>query len=702
MNKQKLSAIPRPELTEKQKEMVLLVPHMSYLVTAERKEISGEDTLIMNFFQYEKKKLSPAFRTFCQKDDYISQDLKVKNTKWKTGAINYLTGYMYWYRKSGNIVIASVEERKTILDFLYEFKERHHVKDYMRYVPYSDGTVVDSEIEDRIDEYQNQIKEWKLEKKHKKLMDEIDEQMKKFGEIPQDYDSFVENTVFDDEHYIFYSREKSEAYCTRCKLTYEVSKKGYLRHKKIPIWNDVDKVKHNHMVCCPHCGKYIMCKSEGISRGGLYKIEWSVLIQKYGEEALIRYFCHSKDFRKDYRNPVIQTNELYRTVHTEQRSRDYMMDRFMSTNIVRWCNYRERSYGWSTPSEEIVPRRATLYNTDLNEAVQGTCMKYSALDLYINKVVKNSNDLSKPWCIDWYFNSYRKMPYLEQLLKVGFFRMTQQILEEHNAPEFKAGKSIVETLGINRIQFKMLMNLKNPDVRDLEILKYAGTIRDEDFRTLRNIPDSGYLEMYKKYIDLMEYTSLHKIMKYFEKAKLVGKENNYFDYIRWIKELGYDMRNEFNLYPKHFQKSHDDKSKEYQAYQDKKKREEMKRFNTIIEQMKNDKSEISAFNLHYKDLFIRLPVDAKEIRNEGQMLHHCVGNYIERVAKAETLIFFIRKESNPEKPFFTLEWKGSVVQCHGMKDCDPTDEVNEFIKVFTAKMLEYEESINAKKRRKAG
>ena len=112
MDKRALSAIPRPALTDKNKEMPLLVPNMCYLATAERREVSGTDTLIINFFRNDKTELKPEFRTFCQMDDYISQDLTTEKTKWKTGAVNYLTGYLYWHKDSGNIVIASVEKGK--------------------------------------------------------------------------------------------------------------------------------------------------------------------------------------------------------------------------------------------------------------------------------------------------------------------------------------------------------------------------------------------------------------------------------------------------------------------------------------------------------------------------------------------------------------------------------------------------------------
>ena len=273
--------VPRPVITEQHKEMLLLVPHMSYLVTASRERVNGTDTLIMNFFHAENKELKPAFRTFCQEEDYITQDLTVKNTKWKTGAINHLTGYLYWYKKSGNIVMASVEDRKTVMQFLCEFKKKYNLKDYVRY-----GSTTDTEVEDRIDEYQDKIKEWRLEKKHSKEKDEIDQQMMKFSDVPTDYEEFVRNTVFGNENYIFYSTAKGRAYCTSCGKEFELTKDKHLKHKTIAVWNNRDTVKHNRSVVCPFCNKLLQCKSEGLSRQSLFAIQWSVLVQKYEEDCL--------------------------------------------------------------------------------------------------------------------------------------------------------------------------------------------------------------------------------------------------------------------------------------------------------------------------------------------------------------------------------------------------------------------------------
>ena len=56
-----------------------------------------------------------------------------------------------------------------------------------------------------------------------------------------------------------------------------------------------------------------------------------------------------------------------------------------------------------------------------------------------------------------------------------------------------------------------------------------------------------------------------------------------------------------------------------------------------------------------KEYLIRLPVDKNEIVKEGLELHHCVGSYAERYETGDTTIMFLRKKSEPDKPFYTIE-----------------------------------------------
>ena len=83
------------------------------------------------------------------------------------------------------------------------------------------------------------------------------------------------------------------------------------------------------------------------------------------------------------------------------------------------------------------------------------------------------------------------------------------------------------------------------------------------------------------------------------------------------------------------------------------------------------------------DLMIRLPFSTDEIKKEGEALHHCVGGYVNKVINGETEIFFIRRVSEPDKPFYTVEWKNNEIkQCYGFKNCEKTPEIDAFVNTF--------------------
>lgn len=679
MKKKELKTIPVPKVNaEDIHKIAVSGKGKRGIITSQKKRIDTEEILVLNVYQTSgrnKRDISLLFRVFCQKDDYIT--IEVECGKWRTGALLNLVcrdaGLAeYWWNYEQLEFLSYADAKKTENTFRKWLKHNSECGDRPAFT--------------LLDMYQNTIKAARLAKKHKKETDIIDAEMNKFGSLPDDYQTFVEETVFKDENYIFYATKMKRAYCTSCKHNFVLENK-HLHHKTIGVWNNRDEVKHNRVVRCPYCNKYLYAKSEGISRQSLVSVGWSVLVQPNGEEVLTRYFCHIKDFRIDFHNPKITTSEGYRTVHSADKSTDYMWEKYKNTNM-RWCYYRDRGPYWITPAETKQPKTAVLYNTNLQEMVAGTCMKYSVPDIFFEKVANDPRHFNSTWIIDDYFNSYRKYPFIEQLLKVGFYRMVQEFLEDSMAQDTDLNKgcnSILGTLGINKYQYNMLRKVGDPSLRDLEILRYKPDLKWEEFSTLRYVKDNGYVNMYKKYIDLMQYTTLHKLCKYISTQKITHPQD-YFDYAGWLEKMDYDMRNEFNLFPKDFINAHDEMSKQYVKFKDKQAIEETKRFNHLLAKLKKETEEAEAMKLDIAGLFIRLPNRLEELKAEGETLHHCVGTYMEKVRKGETMIFFIRKKEEPDKPFYTLEWRDKVIQCRGSHNCDMTPEVKAFTKVFEEKM----------------
>jgi hypothetical protein len=104
----------------------------------------------------------------------------------------------------------------------------------------------------------------------------------------------------------------------------------------------------------------------------------------------------------------------------------------------------------------------------------------------------------------------------------------------------------------------------------------------------------------------------------------------------------------------------------------------MERFNVVKKNWKG---------LEYKtDNFCVIPPKKpSEIVMEGIVLNHCVSSYVELVLNGETNIFFVRRSSDIEKPFYTLEIRHNKVrQCHGFDDCniDEVEGLEEFLKDY--------------------
>lgn len=687
MDKRALSALPRPKVKKQYRELSKMVSGMKGIVAAERIEINGEDTLVINCFKPNRKKVIPWFRTFCQETGYITQDLTEQKIKWRTAAFDYIVGFYIsdYYRTKSNLVLASSQDGDTIIEFMREWRERNN----------TNRCDAGFEFEDYIYAYQADIRDKKLAEKHRKICEKIDKRMELFGELPEDYQQFIEKQVFDDYNYFFYSKKEKRAYCTRCGHEYEIRKDG-IYHRKIAIWNHSVYLRHNKDYICPHCNKPIVSKSEGYGKGELLEANWSVLVQPSGDNVLVRYFCHSKDFREDFRHPKIESKEMFRTIHTPTNVENYELETYTYNQKVRWCYPKRHWYGWN-PSKFQVPSQTVLYNTDFG-FLKDTCMRYSCIEMFLEKVIPTMKYISA-WTVDRYFNFYHRHPFVEQMLKIGWYTLVKELFEDEGKAEregLKNGRNILETCGITRVQFLLLREATNgnPKIHDLRIIKHAEQkeirLTMDDLKILRRTHDEGYCDYFDNFLDAMKYTTLHKLNKYLKNQKIMHTQD-YFDYTGWLVEMGYDMRNEFNIYPRNFMEKHDEMAKVYQKFKDKQHREDIKRFNRLLKQMRKEFKEDNPLNLQVQGLFIRLPYRVEELKTEGEILHHCVGTYFDKVIKCKTTIFFVRRIESPDEPFYTLEWRDhKIVQCRGFRNCGMTPEVKAFTTVFAECMKEFE------------
>lgn len=673
MDKKKLSKIILPEADENIIETFTENTKDRYLVTA---EMLADNMLMLIIYKKSEIEITrkASFRVFMTEEDYCTQDFEDGCTKWKTGALRSILGYYYWQSNFGkqNIVLTTGKSQDVMNVFLKGYIEEK-----------------DKTIWEAVDRMQEKIIAMRLSKRHNKERHAIDEKMSMVGTMPDDLQTYLDLEVMKNSQYMIYSRKKKKAYCTGCHQESRLDGVGNLCTGK--------KVEHNQYGYCPCCGRYVQFKSNGMPRSMMLDEGWGVIIQKFESSIITRYVDVFKDYRTDYKKPELRWQEYFRTIHTKGKMYEYEWTQFHGKYEMRWCEIKnDRIHN--------VPRDVVLYDHNFPEVFQNTDFRYCMIDTYMDKFKVNTKSA---WFVDRYLEQYDKYRFVEQLMKIGFYELARYFIEDHMVKRFdavivKEATTVPEILSITRNSFKILRQMINPYAGHLRIIQKAEqrgiSLTEEDVLYLDHRFDVN------KCFDLMRYTTLHKIKKYLDKADVRRSTwgdvySDYFDYIRWIEELGYDMRNEFNLFPKNFQASHDRVMKEYEEYEEAKKKNELKKANVVIRQMFKDYRKIPEMQLKMNGLMIVVPEDGAQISKEGQALHHCVGTYVNKVAKGETLILFVRKEDEPEKPYFTMEWKGKIVQCRGAYNCSMTYEVQCFTKEFEKQMESWSmEKLNKRKR----
>lgn len=148
---------------------------------------------------------------------------------------------------------------------------------------------------------------------------------------------------------------------------------------------------------------------------------------------------------------------------------------------------------------------------------------------------------------------------------------------------------------------------------------------------------------------LLGYTGSLKLMHYAQKQYdlYAPKSDRHYnmdhllttfrDYLNMCLQLEYDLTNDFVLFPRYLEKSHDKVTHLI-------KKRNMAIYNKQIKEQFPVLQKLYQFK--HKDYMIVVPLTAKEITKEGHTLHHCVGSYISSIAKQQALsCLYVAKQS---------------------------------------------------------
>lgn len=593
-------------------------------------ELNGEKVLTMDAFDATCKTLM--HRSFYWAKDYITHSLDTaKNAwKWRTGSIDYILDVHWWSDGRGQ-PLPDAESANAVRRFLpsADFEDDHLFSAVLK--------------------YQEKVRADKLHARHQRALEPTRKAMASVPDLPEGVEAWIDNDLLFKSRYLLYQytgKKTQTAHCSRC-----------------GAYVESQGLRHARFATCPACGTEAQALAEGrISKYGFTDRISFCVIQRYdGTEIVTRHFNVSRYYEHDtvlhrltYKD---HWSESIRSIwHRDGKnvaSEDYEKGVYKKNpnNGVSWIPYQDAPY----PPHRICP-------IGLSEELRGTWAQYSGLDAFAK-----GRYLVK---IDGYLKYWAQNPTIEYIVKGGLYRLAAEVSELIRSPYSGLHPLAAKTLrrhvgdliryngGYHALTAFDALDKSNARYDPREVVRFMDISSDHN-----------------RIASLTKFSSLKKINDYLEKYKS-RDVRELQDYWNMQKTLGANMTEKRVLFPENLSKAHDEAVKEYN-----KRKDEMmvKGFQIAAEQITKQ------FSFSAGEIMIVVPQSADDLTNEGKTLSHCVRSYAERVARGETVILFVRKVEEPEKPYFTMEVSnGQIIQLRGKNNCAPKEDVRKFEKEFCA------------------
>ncbi len=545
--------------------------------------------------------------------------------------------------------------------------------------------------------------------------------------ITQEVVDYTKEIVFAGSRYLFVRRvgKVQYGYCTHCEREYPTGA----------------TLKHNSRVICFECGKEVTVKAAGISRKRLVDERYFVWYDKsrVDPKTVVALGIYAV---RDYRDNYYRVQTQFETITM------YIFEPGRPRMIKRWAYYRDKGEiyagGWektrtvhSVWNHGHIANIPSVYSRNrIPQIVEGTSFQYSCWEQY------DYEDMTR------FFGLFAKYPCIEYLTKLGMKDLVNSKLMETDSTLGAInwnGKTLLKVLKLTKQEFSEIRKRsQNITFFLLHILqtsrKFKWGLSMDEVQEINYLDSPYYL---KELLALTRYAPMKKILAYLAKQRaknqkqyreLSGALTAWRDYIRDCIKLetlpdqrenqfpecdhpecpfhecmpgttcrihnvakeGLDMLLDYGpdidycerpalylrtsavLFPKNLYRAHQNTIKQIKIKAD----EELKR------QIAERNAQLKHYQFKFKGLFIRAAASAEELIAEGKALNHCVGGYASGHASGRTTILFIRKTSAPAKPFFTVEVRNdAVIQVRGNHNCNPDEEVKEFIEEFKARKL---------------
>ena len=646
-----------PELEFNLNEGVLHVESCPYIIRTAVRNIAGQRILVLYIYQRESilaGSIKPRWVMFHSRDDFATLSFREDaKATWQCSTLDSL-------------------DRIGGFDSKCAFYRQQDESRVARFCKCERGAISMLGYLQRLISYRKE-----LERKWKKQRAIID-RMKYVPVLPRDLKGFIHREVM--PQYIFYDYQRKapgHAYCTACRHEVRIA-----------------AAKHNTSGLCPRCKKKITFKCRG-RRGRIFDRETVQVLQKAeGNGLVLRIIKVYRSFADSDIPNHFEIWENARQFITLSSSGQCSVDAYYyhykaGYDLTPWCNgYRPVFDRWKY--NFTADMSGVLYQRNLSDTLKDTPWAYSQLEAF--------SGIASFSGVATFLSAYIKRPKIEHLIKMKLYRLVSGII--YGGYSYSAlqainfnGENMRAILGIDRPYFPLLREL-NPSIDQLHLI-----------RQLLQADHKPSTEQIKWFIaskisnadaakELLAHMSVHKLQRYVEQQfapedeaalkrvdyyKINTLITDYHDYLCMCKELQYDVKNSFILFPRELKAAHDSVAK---TLKDKRTAEQEKAIAGSFDEWQK------RYQYQSKELMMIPPHSAKEIVDEGAALHHCVRLYVKNVAEKKSVILFVRSVDEPDKSLCTVEVKdGQVTQARGFDNAEPPAQITAFIEQWKQRVL---------------
>lgn len=481
--------------------------------------------------------------------------------------------------------------------------------------------------------------------------------------LPKGHERFIHEEM---PKYFIYNRFQKKAFCTACESQINYCWLG----ETLPIERTVHvmpKFTSRSFIKCPVCGKQVITHPHtSMLRSAHFFINF------WNEKEKLRYSINYTTFSFD--SGELPKETFYFTEPTG-------LGEFTRKNQRIMC---ESGYGYSSigyvPSDISDFREVWFPNA--RAAIKRSFLRYNDID----RAPLNIKDMTQ------YLKVIAKYPQTEYLEKAGLeeivldkmYHRTNYIYPNWNASDLPGFLGIDQN-DVNKLKQWGYISCSTNIGAFKAIRKHHKNVTKKMLETVINAR-YDVRNMWARYCRKQDP---YKLCKYVEKQMRAyapqchvgmygpSPSNIYSDYISQIKELGYNMNDEYNLYPPDLAKAHDRVSKEFREYLDKKSAEENKRKDAVY---KKRLEKLSKWEWSDGTYLIRPLEGIADFKAEGRNNKNCVAGYFQKCADGKTNVFVIRRCDAPDTSYVTLELSNDkeIRQCEQTGNTVPPEEVINF------------------------